>query len=654
MAQETPPSIGKAPARGSAAAPAGRTLLDDTAIARALTRIAHEILERNEDVSHLYLVAIPNGGVPLARRLAGNLRQIAEVDVPVGVLDTTLYRDDLKMTGERPLLRRTEMPSAVDERVVVLVDDVVKTGRTIRAAMDALMDFGRPRMVQVVGLVDRGHRELPIKLDYVGKNVPTSPRETVCLRGRDGGLEGPLEVVLLPAEARGGRMIGSDLLGIEDLERSEIERILQTAVHMREVGEREVKKVPTLRGRTIVNLFFESSTRTRASFEIAGKRLSADVVNFSPSSSSMKKAESILDTARTLDAMDPDAVIVRHEVAGVPKAIADVLDAPVINAGDGAHEHPTQALLDLFTVQQEKGRIDGLTVTIVGDILHSRVARSNIYGFLKMGAEVRVAAPPPMIPPGIEELGVKAFTSLARGARRRRRGDGAADPERTADGLLLSERARVRRDLRPRPRQAPLRQGGRDRDAPGSGEPGRRALARSRRPSPQRDPRSGAQRRRDPHGGALPVHRPQARARPDAEDLVSRILLRGGRLLDPASGRDERADLLLEDGLVKAAGAGIPAAGAHVIEAVGCWVAPGFVDLHCHLREPGQEYKEDIASGGRAAVAGGFTSIACMANTHPVNDDPAMTDYILDRAQPGLARARATRSPRPPAASRAR
>ena len=207
-------------------------------------------------------------------------------------------------------------------------------------------------------------------------------------------------------------MIGRDLLGIEDLERADIEQILEAAIHMHEIGEREVKKVPTLRGRTVVNLFFEASTRTRASFEIAGKRLSADVVNFSPSSSSLKKAESILDTARTLDAMDPDAVIVRHAVAGVPKRIADVLEAPVINAGDGAHEHPTQALLDLFTVQQEKGRIDGLTVTIVGDIVHSRVARSNIYGFLKLGAEVRVAAPPSMIPPGIETLGVKAFTSL--------------------------------------------------------------------------------------------------------------------------------------------------------------------------------------------------------------------------------------------------
>jgi aspartate carbamoyltransferase catalytic subunit len=207
-------------------------------------------------------------------------------------------------------------------------------------------------------------------------------------------------------------MMGRDLLGIEDLERGEIERILETAKHMQEVGRREVKKVPTLRGRTIINLFFESSTRTRTSFEIAGKRLSADVVNFSPSNSSMTKAETILDTAKTLDAMDPDVVVVRHKVAGVPKRIADELAAPVINAGDGAHEHPTQALLDLLTVWEEKGRIDGLTVAIVGDLLHSRVARSNIYGFQKLGAEVRVAAPPTMVPSGIETLGVKVMSRL--------------------------------------------------------------------------------------------------------------------------------------------------------------------------------------------------------------------------------------------------
>ncbi|MBM4384682.1 MAG: aspartate carbamoyltransferase catalytic subunit [Deltaproteobacteria bacterium] len=206
--------------------------------------------------------------------------------------------------------------------------------------------------------------------------------------------------------------MGRGLLSIEDLDRDDIEKILDTAMKMKEVGERDVKKVPTLRGRTIINLFFEPSTRTRTSFEIAGKRLSADVVNFSPSSSSLTKSESILDTAKTLDAMDPDAVVIRHKVSGVPKRIADELDAPVINAGDGAHEHPTQALLDMMTVLEEKGRLDGLTVTIIGDIAHSRVARSNIYGFRKMGAEVRVAGPPTMMPAHVESLGVKAYSSL--------------------------------------------------------------------------------------------------------------------------------------------------------------------------------------------------------------------------------------------------
>ncbi len=179
-----------------------RTLLDDAGIERSLMRIAHEIVERSPDPEKLYLVAIPNGGVPLARRLARDLRQVADLSVPVGILDTTLYRDDLQSTGERPPLRRTEMPSAVDEHVVILVDDVVKTGRTIRAAMDALMDFGRPRAVQVVGLIDRGHRELPIKLDYVGKNVPTHPGEEVQLRNVEGE-EGALELVIFGSPAGG-------------------------------------------------------------------------------------------------------------------------------------------------------------------------------------------------------------------------------------------------------------------------------------------------------------------------------------------------------------------------------------------------------------------------------------------------------------------
>ena len=188
---------------------ASRTIFNDTGIRRALTRIAHEILERNEEPEDLYLVAIPNGGIPLARQLAANLKEIAGIEVEVGVLDTTLYRDDLVILSERPALRETVMPAEVDERVVVLVDDVVKSGRTIRAAMDALMDFGRPRAVQVVGLVDRGHRELPIKIDFVGKNLPTSPGEHVHLLGGQEP-DGPLQIVVLsedraaPAAERNG------------------------------------------------------------------------------------------------------------------------------------------------------------------------------------------------------------------------------------------------------------------------------------------------------------------------------------------------------------------------------------------------------------------------------------------------------------------
>lgn len=180
---------------------AGSIVLDEAAIQRALTRIAHEIMERNASAERLYLVAIPNGGVPLARALQAKLQEISGVETPVGVLDTTLYRDDLSQDRgkARPAIRHTEMPSAVDGRIVILVDDVVNTGRTIRAAMDALMDFGRPQSVQLAGLVDRGHRELPIRCDYVGKNVPTQKNQNVVLRGENGTLDGPLEVVLLDA-----------------------------------------------------------------------------------------------------------------------------------------------------------------------------------------------------------------------------------------------------------------------------------------------------------------------------------------------------------------------------------------------------------------------------------------------------------------------
>jgi aspartate carbamoyltransferase catalytic subunit len=203
-----------------------------------------------------------------------------------------------------------------------------------------------------------------------------------------------------------------DLLGIEELVPAEILLILDTAATMKEISTREIKKVPVLRGKTVVNLFFESSTRTRVSFEIAEKRLSADSVNVSASGSSVSKGETLLDTARNLEAMRPDVLVVRHASPGTPHLLARHLPCSVVNAGDGAHEHPTQALLDAFTIRERLGRIEGLTVGIYGDIAHSRVARSNIHALSKLGARVLVGGPPTMIPPGIEELGAEVVPRL--------------------------------------------------------------------------------------------------------------------------------------------------------------------------------------------------------------------------------------------------
>jgi len=203
-----------------------------------------------------------------------------------------------------------------------------------------------------------------------------------------------------------------DLLTMQELEPAEIGLILDTAASMKEIASREIKKVPTLRGRTVVNLFYEASTRTRTSFEIASKWLSADVINFSASDSSVAKGESLVDTARNIEAMSPDVVVVRHSAAGAAQLLARVLKCAVINAGDGAHEHPTQALLDLLTIREKKGHLEGLSAAIVGDITHSRVARSNIHGMKKLGMTVTVAGPPTLIPPFIQELGVKVSHRL--------------------------------------------------------------------------------------------------------------------------------------------------------------------------------------------------------------------------------------------------
>jgi len=203
-----------------------------------------------------------------------------------------------------------------------------------------------------------------------------------------------------------------DLLGIKGMAADEIKLILDTAATFRDVSERDIKKVPALRGKTVINLFYEASTRTRTSFELAGKRLSADVINISTSTSSVVKGETLLDTARNIEAMKCNIIIVRHACSGAPEFLSTRLKSSVINAGDGFHEHPTQALLDMFTIREKLGKLEGLTVAIVGDIAHSRVARSNIYGLTTMGAKVRVCGPPTMVPPGLEAMGAKVFYDM--------------------------------------------------------------------------------------------------------------------------------------------------------------------------------------------------------------------------------------------------
>ena len=222
------------------------------------------------------------------------------------------------------------------------------------------------------------------------------------------------ELRVLPGDLRRPeRPARRHLLSIADLDRDDVERLLATAQSFAKALEREVKKLPTLRGRTIVNLFYESSTRTSSSFELAAKRLSADTMSIRSTGSAVDKGESLKDTALTLSAYDPDVIVIRHPQIGAPQLVTRYTDAHVVNAGDGKHQHPTQALLDLYTIQEELGRIDGLHVAIVGDVLHSRVARSNVQALLLMGARVTLVGPPSLIPRGIEVLGCEVTHDIA-------------------------------------------------------------------------------------------------------------------------------------------------------------------------------------------------------------------------------------------------
>ena len=294
-----------------------------------------------------------------------------------------------------------------------------------------------------------------------------------------------------------------DLLGIADLSAEEVVLILDTAEAMKEVGQRAIKKVPTLRGRTVVNLFFEPSTRTRTSFEIAEKRLSADTLNVAIGTSSVVKGETLVDTALNIEAMAPSMIVLRHSSSGACHLLSRICRAGIINAGDGMHEHPTQALLDAFTIRERKGRLAGLKVAIVGDLLHSRVLRSNILLLTKLGASVWVCGPATLIPPGMEGRRRARDDVHRRGGRGRRRDHDAADSARADAGRVLPVAARVLHDVRHDRGAREPRQAGRDHHAPRSDEPRRRDRVGSGRRAVLGDPRSGGQRRGGAHGGAV-------------------------------------------------------------------------------------------------------------------------------------------------------
>ena len=352
--------------------------------------------------------------------------------VDIGAVDITFHRDDVLVRGggpplhPQPVVRGTELDFPLEGKTVVLVDDVLFTGRTIRAAIDALLEYGRPARVQLAVLVDRGHRELPIRPDYVGKNVPTSLAERVRVElgeTDDGdrvvliGGERPMtETAHLHAAPDHGEPPlpppRRHLLGISDLDRDGVERLLGTAATIARSLDREVKKLPALRGRLVVNLFYESSTRTLSSFDLAAKRLSADTMALRSSGSSVDKGESLKDTALTLAEYDPDVIVIRHPHIGAPQLVADATHAHVVNAGDGKHQHPTQALLDLYTMREALGRLDGLHVAIVGDVLHSRVARSLIEALALVGARTTLVGPPTLMPRGIEQMGCEVTSEI--------------------------------------------------------------------------------------------------------------------------------------------------------------------------------------------------------------------------------------------------
>ena len=414
------------------------------------------------------------------------------------------------------------------------------------------------------------------------------------------------------------------LLGIEHLEAAEILRLLKFARRMNPDKPR-----PLLKGKRVLLLFYEASTRTRSSFEIAAKSLGAHTVLIQSIGSSIEKGESLLDTGYTVRAVGADIIVIRHPNAGAPYVMAQHIDVPVINAGDGLHEHPSQALLDAYTILRNKKTFKGLQVAIVGDIFHSRVARSACHLLSKFGVKIILCGPPELVP--------DIATTLAPGVRVTRH---IEDALRGTDVVMLlrvqTERlsgmkidlAGIHRALPDDP--GPLEDGeeGCHRDASRPDHSWSGTDQRSRRRRPGAHPGGSAQRRAHAHGDS---------GAGDGEDAMTAqrkhrtsLLIKGGHLIDPAARIDAPMDVLLKDGRVAevAPPNKIKGGADEKFDARGLIVAPGFIDLHAHLREPGQAHKETIATGTAAAAAGGFTSVCTMPNTVPVVDSVEWIEWL--------------------------
>ena len=365
------------------------------------------------------LVGITSGGAWLVERLQKDLG----LPGAPGIISSAMHRDDFARRG-MAASAQTSLPFDVNGADVLLLDDVLYTGRTIRAVLNELFDFGRPACVRLAVLVDRGGRELPVAADFAAARLELPAAQSLALaRDDSGAFSFQVEQSLMlykrnPQLNKNGELI--HLLSIEGLPKAIVTQILDTAANFTSVSDREVKKVPLLRGKSVFNLFFENSTRTRTTFEIAAKRLSADVINLDIARSSASKGESLLDTIANLSAMAADLFVVRHSESGAPYLIAQHV-APhvhVVNAGDGRHAHPTQGLLDMYTIRHYKKDFANLTVAIVGDVLHSRVARSDIHALTTLGcAEVRVVGPKTLVPGDMAQMGVRVCHTLEEGIR---------------------------------------------------------------------------------------------------------------------------------------------------------------------------------------------------------------------------------------------